>query len=76
MSIQKYNYIDHIVPLVPSLYTDREDVNHGVEEELSYKVLANYLKLVEHSREFFDVSNLTLTDIQARFVPANKLTHL
>lgn len=76
MSIQKYNYIDHIVPLVPSLYTDREDVNHGVEEELSYKVLANYLKLVEHSREFFDVSNLTLTDIQARFVPANKLTRV
>jgi len=76
MSIQKHNYIDHIVPLVPSLYLDREDLNHGVEEELSYKVLAHYLRLVSTASSVFPVSGLSAAELQARFVPANKLTRV
>ena len=77
MAIQKYNYIDTIQPLVPSLYLDREDLNYGVEEELTYKVLARYLKLIESaSSVFFHVSGMTLEELQARFVPANKLTRV
>jgi len=76
MGIQKYNYIDHISPLVPSLYTEREEVNYGVEEELSYKVLASYLKLVEAAKEIFNVSGLTTNEIRSRFVPSNKLSRV
>ena len=76
MSTQKYNYIDTITPLVPSLYTDREDLNYGVEEELSYMALANFLKLVTSTSSLFDTSNLSQDALWKMFLPANKLTRI
>ena len=77
MTIQKYKYIDSINPLVPSLYTDREDLSFGVEEELSYKTLAHFLKLVGNVSSFFDSSSVSsVAELQSKFVPANKLTRV
>ena len=76
MSTQKYNYIDTITPLVPSLYMDREDLNYGVEEELSYMALANFLKLVTSTSSLFDTSNLSQDALWKMFLPANKLTRI
>ena len=77
MTIQKYNYIETINHLVPSLYTDREELNFGVEEELSYKTLAYYLKLVENASSLFQSSAIgSISELQAKFVPANKLTRV
>ena len=76
MAIQKYNYIDKITPLVPSLYTDREDLNYAVEEELSYVALANYLKVISYASSMFDTSNLTEEQLWKKFIPANKTTRI
>jgi len=76
MGTQKYNYIDTITPLVPALYTEREDLHYGYEEELSYMALANFLKLVSTASSLFDTSNLSQDNLWKRFLPSNKLTRI
>jgi len=77
MANQKFNYIDSITPLVPSMYIDRESVSYGSTEELSYKTLSYFLKLVGDASSLFESSSInSVAQLQSKFVPGNKLTRV
>ena len=77
MANQKFNYIDSITPLVPSMYIDRESLSYGTTEELSYKTLSYFLKLVGDASSLFESSSInSVAQLQSKFVPGNKLTRV
>ena len=68
----KYNYIEGLKKLIPSLYEDIEYLNHGEEDDLLYTVLSKLLYSGVNSDSIFNVSGFEASGYHPYFVPGNK----